>query len=736
MYGVENVAAAVRNRAVGLRDEWARAALDGAGDLAGLLAAARAGRVAKRDGQSVRINPGALAALAQVIALQDLEPTDRADALALFAFLGTRRIPAAQRAIAAQLALIFRGKSSTKPLALTWRRVNRQVRWELTTDRANPFRNPHPRPRSQALWLRLLRAALPSPAIKLDAREHLPPFDRLTTATPTPITRPELISVVVTAYRPDQGLLTAVRSILAQSWRHLEVLVVDDASPPEFHGILERVAVLDPRVRVLRQTENTGTYIARNTGLDAATGQFVTFQDSDDWSHPRRLELQVAPLLRDPGLVASTSDGRRVTEDLTLTRLGRRGGKLNPSALLFRRDVVLETVGYLDVVRKGGDSEYIDRITAAFGPRAIRHLPEHLALIRLSGGSLSRAEILPYWIHPARALYRSGYLAWHRRIASGQVAAFRPKDGSDRPFPAPPHLLRSASDQVPTEVYDVIVAADWRTPGDTQRSALAEIDALLARGLRVAILHLEDWRHPSRVRLPVHHAAQDRVNAGRIGQVTLTDPVHCGVLLARQPEVLRYPPAEQVGIVPRTVLMLLDEVVPEMSVDLFGVTPLWCPQSPSIRAAADLPWTDFDLPTVAVDPSIAPRRSAPVRVPVVGAEITDCRQLSGLTGRDLRLRVADGVRLPAQPADRLVYHASDLDPLEFLGQLDYYVDASSSPRSVLDATAMGCVVVPTNDLGVDPRCDADRRAALLAAHAPAKFANRLADLVTDAWLLR
>ncbi|WIM95470.1 glycosyltransferase family A protein [Actinoplanes oblitus] len=727
MIGEENpaalVAAAVRNRAIGVREELA------SGDLAGLLHAARTGR------RPALARPDLVAVLAQVMALQDVLPSDRADALALFEMLGARRVPARQRNVYAQLARSPR-------IA-----VDRQVRHEIATDLANPFREPG---RPLRPWLRRFGAGLPGPALRLAGSAHLPPFDRLCTDDPTPVERPELITVVVTAHRPGEGLLTAVRSILRQSWRNLEVLVVDDASPPEFDAVLARAVALDPRVRLLRQPVNGGTYVARNAGLDAAAGDFVTFQDSDDWSHPRRLELQVTPLLDDPGLVASTSDGRRVTEDLTLTRLGRRGGKLNPSALLIRKAAVLRRAGYFDVVRKGGDSEYIDRITAAFGERAVRHLPVHLALIRLSTGSLSRAEILPYWLHPARAAYRSAYLTWHARIAAG-APAFRPRDGADRPFPAPAHLLRSASDRETTAAYDVVVAADWRFAGESQRSGLAEIEALLGRGLRVAILHLEDWRRPVVRRLPVHPAVQRLVNAGRLGAVTLPDRVDCGLLLIRQAEVVRHPPAGGTGLRPRTVMILVDEMprgalrpCGAAAERMFRVPALWCPQSPAVRAAlSDLPLTAFDLPTVALP---VPARRAPIsRNAVIGAEVNDPRELAaleGLTGFDVRIRAADGLRLPRQPAGRLVYRAAEVDPLEFYGQLDFALRTGPSERAALDAAVTGCITVPPGSVDVlrryqaEPRLVAERRRQdrrrIRQDHHPDPFVDRVAAIARNA----
>ena len=84
--------------------------------------------------------------------------------------------------------------------------------------------------------------------------------------------------------------------------------------PPEYEAVLKQCVDLDRRVRLIRLLDNGG-HIARNVGMAAASGQYVTFQDSDDWSHPRRLERQVQALLQDGSLVATISDALRATTD-------------------------------------------------------------------------------------------------------------------------------------------------------------------------------------------------------------------------------------------------------------------------------------------------------------------------------------------------------------------------------------------------------------------------------------
>lgn len=417
-------ATAVRNRSLDARLLLARAALGPHGTLDELLEAARRGdrRWLRRLRRT--IDPPLVAAVAHCMALQ--EETD--DALALFELarraLGSRALSPANQVLHAQLALACEGPARARKLMRRYRKIGEPAREGLMADLLNPFAADAGLPAEP--WLAAFGALLPTPAFTL-AESDLTPFDRLVPAPVDRIEGPHRVSVIVTSYRPDRGLLTAVRSILAQSWANTEVILVDDASPPEFDDILAEAVALGDRVRLLKMPINAGTYAARNAGLDAAGGEFATFQDSDDWSHPRRLEHQVQPLIDDRRLVATTSDGLAVTDQLLCTRPGVRSGRLNPSSLLIRRGTVLRTVGYFDRLRKAADSEYIGRIQAAFGAARVRHIESRpLALIRLSAGSLSRAEIRAHWMHPARTAYMSAYQRHHQLIATRRASAYRP----------------------------------------------------------------------------------------------------------------------------------------------------------------------------------------------------------------------------------------------------------------------------------------------------------------------
>lgn len=96
----------------------------------------------------------------------------------------------------------------------------------------------------------------------------------------------EKITVIVPVYKTEQFLHRCVDSILNQTYTDLEVILVDDGSPDACPVICDLIAKKDSRVQVIHQ-KNAGVSAARNTGLRAATGDYLTFVDSDDYLEPQ-----------------------------------------------------------------------------------------------------------------------------------------------------------------------------------------------------------------------------------------------------------------------------------------------------------------------------------------------------------------------------------------------------------------------------------------------------------------
>ena len=99
-----------------------------------------------------------------------------------------------------------------------------------------------------------------------------------------------MISVIVPAYNVENYFEDCVNSILNSTFRDFELIVVDDGSTDKTSEMCDRFASIDERVHVIHQT-NAGVAIARNVGLKASKGGFITFVDSDDLIHPQMLEV-------------------------------------------------------------------------------------------------------------------------------------------------------------------------------------------------------------------------------------------------------------------------------------------------------------------------------------------------------------------------------------------------------------------------------------------------------------
>jgi glycosyltransferase involved in cell wall biosynthesis len=103
----------------------------------------------------------------------------------------------------------------------------------------------------------------------------------------------DLISVVIPTYNRARSIRRAIAGVLAQTYRDIEVIVVDDCSTDESARIIEGLAEADSRVRLIRHETNGGAARARTTGVRAASGALIAFQDSDDNWLPDKLEAQM-----------------------------------------------------------------------------------------------------------------------------------------------------------------------------------------------------------------------------------------------------------------------------------------------------------------------------------------------------------------------------------------------------------------------------------------------------------
>lgn len=106
------------------------------------------------------------------------------------------------------------------------------------------------------------------------------------------------ISVIIPAYNAGDFLSTAVQSVLNQSHRNLELLIIDDASTDATGQLAQVFAAQDARVRYHRNPSNTGVARSRNLGVSLARFDWIAFLDSDDRWQPDKLALQAAYLQR------------------------------------------------------------------------------------------------------------------------------------------------------------------------------------------------------------------------------------------------------------------------------------------------------------------------------------------------------------------------------------------------------------------------------------------------------
>lgn len=436
-------------------------------------------------------------------------------------------------------------------------------------------------------------------------------FDNIKAArtNPHPRSGEAKISVLMPAYNAGTTIAVAIESVLNQTWTNIELIVVDDGSKDHTWRVIQSFAERDQRIVAARHEQNRGAYPARNTALRHASGDFVTVNDADDWSHPERLAAQVLGLL-DDGHQLNTTRCVRVGPDLAV-RVATDGGTFiqNYSSLISRRQVVAALGGW-DEVKFGADEELYRRLMLNLDAKANilhRDVPLSLASSRRESLTMQSDVGASTVDYGARREFKEAFAYWHKIETTKQPMDLAMRPG-ERRFPVP-NINRFGSGRRLT--YDVLFVADLSVPGGISSTLITMVRATKSAGLRCACFH---WPQLDHVGEDVDDQIRRLLHEGLAESVVSGENVACELVIVSNPSILKQRPDRLVEVATRNCVIVFDRLSRtgegtadfdlERMIDIartaFGVEPTLAPSSLAMRRILQSE-SDADLSPVAIN---------------------------------------------------------------------------------------------------------------------------------------
>jgi len=102
-----------------------------------------------------------------------------------------------------------------------------------------------------------------------------------------------LVSIITPSHKCENFISKTIDSVLSQTYRNWEMIIVDDCSPDNSNEIIEKYCKKDNRIKLIRLEKNSGPAVARNRAIKEANGRYIAFLDADDLWKPEKLEKQI-----------------------------------------------------------------------------------------------------------------------------------------------------------------------------------------------------------------------------------------------------------------------------------------------------------------------------------------------------------------------------------------------------------------------------------------------------------
>lgn len=277
-----------------------------------------------------------------------------------------------------------------------------------------------------------------SPIINLNDNKAIVINNKTLFHKPCKVTSKPLVTVILTVYNDEQCVIDAINSILMQSHKHIELIIVNDCSTDNSKNVIDKIVSENSNIRAFHLDQNRGTYFCRNIGLSHAKGDYITFHDSDDISKIDRIEISLKKIGHAHALIGHHIRVNLDGSPVFITNSPLVLQRFSLITLFIKRDVI-DKVGFLDTVKVGGDSEYLSRIKR--NKLSIKIVDDVFYYARLQENSLTRNKVLGVNDNSGKKLkknilrthYIKNYKYFHSKYTNPKISF----NSLLRAFPAP-----------------------------------------------------------------------------------------------------------------------------------------------------------------------------------------------------------------------------------------------------------------------------------------------------------
>ena len=164
------------------------------------------------------------------------------------------------------------------------------------------------------------------------------------------------ISVILPVYQGENTLRMAVKSIIKQTYRNIELIIVNDGSTDGTESIISKMMKKYLQIKYIKNGENRGVYFSRNIGIKESTGEFITMQDADDISDNHRIEKSVGHIIQG-GFEFVLANGQYIRE----LGVNMSPVRVTMATFMCGKDFFEKYGMYDEDTRHSGDLELLDR---------------------------------------------------------------------------------------------------------------------------------------------------------------------------------------------------------------------------------------------------------------------------------------------------------------------------------------------------------------------------------------